>query len=489
MSELNAKQLDKKPLTFIFPHLHHNYEWDISNCSSLWIYFIANNIAEPLIRIGNRSQYEPGIATSWSFTEDKKQITFLLSDKYRYHNGELVTYEDIYKSIERVLLAKKTSHSDLSNALCIKENKCQGLSLNKNVLTISLEQPINGILFNIATPEYGVVHKTFYNHKIKPHDALKNLSGPYQVLSFDPKIMKLQVQTNHPLIDVHSPKDVVIKEIVDTNEAIKYLINHKESVFIASDYNSGLRVIDLNLPQFISAPSLTEFLVPNILSKHLDTVEKRKTIFSIFNHVKNQLEVNSKIASLTNQIFTHNNLARLDEDLVGQIYKTKPKTLKHKVKLNMLLFDWMKESPIPLELKKLLTVYNIDLNIVDVDIPTGLSKINSNDYDLTYIYSGVSAIDPIVELIYLFKHPITRSFYTKNEEALKLLNIAKSIIDRNSYVKIIRQIHMSLLSEYRVLPLFHTKMVYVSGGNFELRDMNHFDGGLDIWRWKQKSKK
>jgi hypothetical protein len=28
-------------------------------------------------------------------------------------------------------------------------------------------------------------------------------------------------------------------------------------------------------------------------------------------------------------------------------------------------------------------------------------------------------------------------------------------------------------------------MIYVSGGDYKLKDFNHFDGGLNIWEWEK----
>jgi ABC-type oligopeptide transport system substrate-binding subunit len=97
----------------------------------------------------------------------------------------------------------------------------------------------------------------------------------------------------------------------------------------------------------------------------------------------------------------------------------------------------------------------------------------------------VSAYDPIIELVYLFNHPLTQFSY-KNKEAVDLLSQSKELIDREEYVESLKNIHSRLLSDYRVLPIIHTRMLYVTNSEYTLEDLNHFDGGLSLWDWKLK---
>jgi len=475
------KPIDHKELTFVFPHIHHDYNWDVATSGSLWKYFIADNLVEPLVRLSENSQYEPAMASSWQFSKDKKSIKLEINSGYKFHDGKEITAQDVYKSLERVLKLKKTSHSDLSEAIC-EGDKCSGLSIKNNIIELSLKNVVNGILFNLASPEYGIT-PSGYGHKDKTFkDDLKNLSGPYKVQSFKKEEMLLVSSKDHPLVTEKSVQNVKIKEITSFDDSIEFYKNNKNVVLIGSDYSSGIKLDKLKGKKYISAPSLTEFFLPNIDSENLDTIEKRKAIFSLIRKAKDDIEINEDLGFKTSQIFTKDNISRLDDTVVDKIYGDS--SLKGK-SFKVIIFDWMKDTPIVPLIKEELKKNGVALEIKYAQVSELKEILTTKDYDFIYLYSGVSAYDPIIELVYLFNHPLTQFSY-KNKEAVDLLSQSKELIDREEYVESLKNIHSRLLSDYRVLPIIHTRMLYVTNSEYTLEDLNHFDGGLSLWDWKLK---
>ncbi len=52
-------------------------------------------IYEPLVRLDADLKIVPGIATSWEFSADGKQLTFKLDPKAKFQNGAAVTSADV----------------------------------------------------------------------------------------------------------------------------------------------------------------------------------------------------------------------------------------------------------------------------------------------------------------------------------------------------------------------------------------------------------
>lgn len=467
-----------QPLTFIFPHIHHDYSWDVATSGSLWKYLITDNIVEPLIRLGGKSQYRPAVASSWQFSEDKKLIKIEVSKGHFFHDGTEITPQNVFESLKRVLKLKKTSHSDLSEAICA-EDDCSGLSLDGNIITLKLNKVVNGILYNLATPEYGLVPQGYG----KKDETFKkdnfNLSGPFQVRGFIKDEMILKKVEDHYLNSPNTVEEVKIKELTNFDESVKYFKENKNVVLVGSDYSSGLKLAKLEGKKYISAPSLTEFFLPNIDSKKLNTVEKRKALFSLIHEAKEKIQLNDNLGLKTGQIFTPDNFARLDDSVVNALYDS---PLKGEESYKVIVFDWMAETPIVPMIKEELAKVGIKLNVEIVPVTRLKEVLTKKDYDLIYLYSGVSAYDPIIEFVYLFNHPLT-AFSYKNDSAYALLNEVKEIVDREKYKKGLQNLHLTLLRDYRVLPVIHTKMIYLTNSQYTLDNLNHFDGGLPLWEW------
>ena len=164
------------PLTVVFQNLHYDYEWDISDGSSLWSIFILNNITEPLIRVGNNSDLTPALASGWSLSENKKTLSLDISDQYLFHDGSPITPEDVFVSLKRSFSSGSMKHSEIHKFLA-------GGSLDKSILLrgrkieIRLETPLNALAYKLSIPEMGVAPQGYASGKTHK-ESLGNLSGP-----------------------------------------------------------------------------------------------------------------------------------------------------------------------------------------------------------------------------------------------------------------------------------------------------------------------
>ncbi|MCY4644973.1 MAG: ABC transporter substrate-binding protein [Bacteriovoracales bacterium] len=478
-----------KTLNVIFPNLHFDRDWNITDGSSLWSIFILNNIVETLFRVKNNSDLGPALASGWTFSDDKKTLTLSLSDKYRFHDGTPITPHDIWGGLKRAFSSRGKKHSEIEDSL-ISKNIEESIELKDDKIIIRLKTPLNALIYKLSVQEMGIAPQSYPKEK-KGQDfkeALKNLSGPYRVVEFTQKKMSVEQSPGHPLLHEKSVPKADFIQISDIDEGIEYYKKSDNVILIGSSYKDALKYENLEGKKRASTFALTEFILPNIRSKNLDTTLKRKALFSMLKKAFGKVEINDDLAQRTDQIFTKNNLSRIDENKTSELYeieKNKGPSLKNPLKLSLLLFDFVKDSPIPFLIKEESKKMGLDIEIIAPGNQEVMRRLKKGNYDLMYLYSGVSALDPIVELIYLFSHPIT-DFFREGGNALTLLDAAKKETNRTKYISLLKDIHFEILKDYKILPLIHARMIYCAKGDYHLKDLAHFDGGFNLWDWHRK---
>ena len=474
---LNTKvAADNPPLKVIFQKLYYDRSWNIGDSSKLWIFFAFNNIVENLVRVDNDSYLRPALASGWSFSDDRKTLKLSISDKYKFHDGKTITPEDVLFSLKRAF-SSNLNFAEIVNSLA-SPNLEESLILDGSTIEIRLKKPLNALLYKLSIPELGIVPQDYAKEKTYK-ESLNNFSGPYKVINFTPEKLSLEKHSGHPLLDEKSADRVDIFEIPSVEESIEYYKKNDNVVLIGSGYEKVLKYINLEGEKYTSAPALTEFLLPNLKSPHLNTEKKRREVFSTIKIAFNKVQIDGRIAERTNQIFTSNNLSRLEESQLKNLYDKNPS--QKPLKLSVLLFHPLEENPIPFLIQEQLKPYGIELEIITGDNKKLRGRVKKNDYDFYYFGSGVSAVDPIVGMIYLLNHPRYR--ISSNQVIKNALERAKTETEREKYVSLLKEIHLRLLKEYRILPLMHTKMVYCAKGSYQLKDLSHYDGGLNLWDW------
>jgi peptide/nickel transport system substrate-binding protein len=136
-------------------------------------------IYEPLVRLDADLKIIPGIAESWTFSDDGKELTFKLDQKAKFQNGEQVTSADVKASFERIL------------------DEGTGAANRANYLSIaSIETPDAGtVVFKLSQPDVPMLTAmTDTNSSILPASEIAAGSigtkavgsGPFKLDSWDP---------------------------------------------------------------------------------------------------------------------------------------------------------------------------------------------------------------------------------------------------------------------------------------------------------------
>ncbi|MDH6230895.1 peptide/nickel transport system substrate-binding protein [Mesorhizobium soli] len=143
-------------------------------------------IYEPLVRLDADLKIVPGIAQSWEFSADGKELTFKLDPKAKFQNGEAVTSADVKASFERIL-DEKTGAANRANYLSVE----------------GIETPDAGtVVFKLSQPDAPILTAmTDTNSSIVPASEIaagtigtKAVgSGPFKLERWDPNSKEVLV--------------------------------------------------------------------------------------------------------------------------------------------------------------------------------------------------------------------------------------------------------------------------------------------------------
>lgn len=93
----------------------------------------------------------PGLATSWEFNEDSTEVTFYLREGVKFHNGDTMTADDVYFSLQRSL--DSSYSSGISEAIDHFEK------VGDMAVKCVLKYPYGPILDVMTNMTYGIVSK------------------------------------------------------------------------------------------------------------------------------------------------------------------------------------------------------------------------------------------------------------------------------------------------------------------------------------------
>lgn len=93
----------------------------------------------------------PGLAESWTFSDDNKEVTFKLKENVKFHNGDIMTAEDVQFSLQRSL---ESSYSSAISEAIDHFEKVDGMTVK-----CVLKYPYSPILDVMTNLTYGIVSK------------------------------------------------------------------------------------------------------------------------------------------------------------------------------------------------------------------------------------------------------------------------------------------------------------------------------------------
>lgn len=140
---------------------------------------------------GDSTEIGPCLAESWDISPDGKVITFKLRKNVKFHDGKLLTAEDVKFTFVRHLKAKKASPSALLNKLTSEELLD---AVDMHTFKMGLLKPSPVALATLTTSFFGIMSKEYITKHATPEDpwAFKWMfnhecgSGPWELVQWIP---------------------------------------------------------------------------------------------------------------------------------------------------------------------------------------------------------------------------------------------------------------------------------------------------------------
>jgi len=134
-------------------------------CQFMALFFMHNAIHETLVKFGEGAELVPGLAESWEVL-DGKRYRFHLRHNAKFHNGRLMTAEDVKKTFLRLMSPKLNSPGrwlmrDVVGAQAVldgKANEASGLRvLDMHTIELELEEPLAFFPLLMTMPETSII--------------------------------------------------------------------------------------------------------------------------------------------------------------------------------------------------------------------------------------------------------------------------------------------------------------------------------------------
>jgi peptide/nickel transport system substrate-binding protein len=178
---------------------------DPSNAYDFFTWEVLSNVMEGLVKYKpGTDELVPGIAESWSVSEDGAVWTFKLKHNVSFYDGKRVTAQDFMRSIKRVMKI----NGDPS--WLVTDFVSDVVAVDDYTVKLILKTPASYFLSLVATPPYFPVHPNYPENAIAS-DATWGGAGPYYIAEF--KRDEYLILRANPYYHGEKPKtqEIVIK--------------------------------------------------------------------------------------------------------------------------------------------------------------------------------------------------------------------------------------------------------------------------------------
>lgn len=166
-----------------------------------------SSIYAPIVSDYHVGEYAGILADRWTASEDYKTWKFHVRAGMRFENGDSITGEVIRKSLLRLafVMKERGSRSDLFEHLIGHHGHWDissgfpGLSLEGEWLTFAFLEPHPGLIIDLTSPIYAIVHPSSYDSRGRWLDLRRVIaSGPYRVSLWDKDVFEMELRDDIP---------------------------------------------------------------------------------------------------------------------------------------------------------------------------------------------------------------------------------------------------------------------------------------------------
>lgn len=230
------------------------------------------NIFEGLVKPDKDGNLVPAVASEAHISEDGMTYTFVLREGIKFHNGVLVTAEDVVYSLKRSagLLENPDPEVIVSSALsCISDITTSVDKDGRNIITISLSEANTELLGYLTS---AIIPETYQSQDVYPIGT-----GPFRFVSYSPLQSFVMEKNTDYYGDAPYLDKVTFKISADADSAFMELLAGGIDIFpyLTSEQASQLTE---NFNIQVGTMNLVQALFLNNAAKPFDDIRVRQAV-------------------------------------------------------------------------------------------------------------------------------------------------------------------------------------------------------------------
>ncbi|KPK73604.1 hypothetical protein AMJ87_01325 [candidate division WOR_3 bacterium SM23_60] len=260
--------LSKKPSSAVFRQSVEPIELDPANTTDAHSHGVVEQIFTGLVTFDSSNHLIPGIAESFSVSQDGLHWDFVIKKNARFHNGDAVTTQDVIASIRRVKNSVNANFIDYVDDVD---------ALDDHRVRFTLAFPYLPFLANLACGVCDITPQHF-----SPEHAIG--AGPYRLVDWD-KNSEIVLEAFDDFCDGRPAIDrITIKIVADSREAVEHYKRGKIDLMQLTP--DTIKEIDHD--QVVTGPGLaTQYVGINVA---LDTPFKDRRVRQAVNYIIDKVD-------------------------------------------------------------------------------------------------------------------------------------------------------------------------------------------------------
>ncbi|HCL02697.1 MAG TPA: ABC transporter substrate-binding protein [Lachnoclostridium phytofermentans] len=231
------------------------------------------NIFEGLVKPDKDGNLVPAVASDYKISEDGMTYTFFLRDGVKFHNGALVTVDDVIYSLKRATGLLETSDPEVrveSVFSCVESINAITTEDGKQAVEVKLNQP------NIELLSYftiSIIPKDYTEQATKPVGT-----GPFRFVSYSPMVsIVMEKNPDYYMKGVPYLDEVTFKISANTDAAFMELRAGTIDIFQQLTYEQANELKDLYSIE-IGHMNLVQALFLNHKAAPFDNLKVRQAL-------------------------------------------------------------------------------------------------------------------------------------------------------------------------------------------------------------------